>query len=266
MKTKSNAEKRKQAAVKEIPKGIINMKHDRSQETQKFTKALEELNIKLNDAQIGQFIYYYELMIEKNKVMNLTAITEFSEVIYKHFIDSLTIVKLFHPTDETILDLGSGAGLPGIPIKIAFPDTKMVLMDSLNKRIRFLDEVIEKLELSKINAVHARAEEFGKKPEYREAFDICTSRAVARLSTLSEYCIPFIKVGGRFISYKSGNISEELKEAEHAIKLLGGTVTRYEEFDIPHTDIKRSLILIEKTGHTPNKYPRSAGKPSKEPL
>lgn len=231
-----------------------------------YKEGLLELNIELSDAQISQFMDYYELLIEKNKVMNLTAITELSEVISKHFIDSLSIARLYRPSSEKILDLGTGAGLPGIPIKIAFPDTQVVLMDSLNKRVRFLDEVIEKLSLDNITTIHGRAEDFGRDKNYREAFDICTSRAVARLSTLSEYCIPFIKVGGKFIPYKSGNITEEVNEAGKAINILGGKILKADEFELPNTDIRRTLILIEKSKYTPTKYPRLAGKPSKEPL
>lgn len=231
-----------------------------------FKKDLEELNISLNDVQITQLMTYYDLLIEKNKVMNLTAITELSEVVGKHFLDSLSIVKVSRPKEERILDLGTGAGLPGIPIKIAFPDTTIVLMDSLKKRIYFLDEVIERLNLKNISTIHGRAEDYGRKVNYREKFDICTSRAVARLSTLSEYCLPFVKVGGRFISYKSGNISEELKEAEKAISILGGTVLKADEFELPNKDIKRSLIVINKSDKSPIKYPRMSGKPSKEPL
>lgn len=231
-----------------------------------YKEGLLELNIELSDAQISQFMDYYELLIEKNKVMNLTAITELSEVISKHFIDSLSIARLYRPSSEKILDLGTGAGLPGIPIKIAFPDTQVVLMDSLNKRVRFLDEVIEKLSLDNITTIHGRAEDFGRDKNYREAFDICTSRAVARLSTLSEYCIPFIKVGGKFIPYKSGNITEEVNEAGKAINILGGKILKADEFELPNTDIRRTLILIEKSKYTPIKYPRLAGKPSKEPL
>ena len=242
------------------------MEKDKNRGLQDFMEGLEKLNIKLNDVQLSQFMDYYELLIERNKVMNLTSITEFTEVISKHFIDSLSITRVHQPSGERILDVGTGAGFPGIPIKIAFPNTKVVLMDSLNKRIRFLDEVISKLNLENISAIHGRAEDYGREKEYRESFDICTSRAVARLSTLSEYCIPFVKIGGRFISYKSGNIEEELREAEKAISTLGGTLSRAEEFELPGTDIRRSLVLIEKTIRTSNKYPRLAGKPSKEPL
>jgi len=231
-----------------------------------FQKGLEELNIHLNDKQLNNFLVYYEMLIEKNKVMNLTAITDFKEVILKHFLDSLSIVKVYKPANERMLDLGTGAGLPGIPLKIAFPNTSMVLLDSLNKRIKFLDEVIERLELDNISAIHGRAEDYGRDANYREVFDICTSRAVARLSTLSEYCLPFVTKGGRFISYKSGNISEELKEANRAIQELGGKITAVKEFNLINTDIKRSLIVVEKINRTSQKYPRLAGKPSKEPL
>lgn len=242
------------------------MNYDRKTGVLIFEKGLEELDIHLNDLQMEQFINYYELLIEKNKVMNLTAITDFNEVIYKHFLDSLSIVKVCRPTKEKMLDMGTGAGFPGIPLKIAFPDIKVVLMDSLNKRVKFLEEVIRKLQLDNITALHGRAEEYGAKTGYRERFNICTSRAVAKLSTLTEYCIPFVAVGGMFISYKSGNISHELSEAAKAISTLGGRVVKAEEFKLPHTDMQRSLILIEKKSTTPNKYPRPAGKPSKEPI
>lgn len=231
-----------------------------------FVNGLEELDIDLNEIQIEQFMDYYKLLVEKNKVMNLTSITEFNDVIRKHFLDSLSIVKVCRISNQKIIDIGTGAGLPGIPLKIAFPNIDIFLMDSLNKRIRFLDEVIDKLQLNKITTIHGRAEDYGRDLSYRESFDICTSRAVANLSTLSEYCIPFVKVGGNFIPYKSGNSAEEISLAERAIGLLGGTIVDTIEFDIPNTDISRSLILIEKTKKTQGKYPRMAGKPSKEPL
>jgi 16S rRNA (guanine527-N7)-methyltransferase len=242
------------------------MDKGKNQELCYFIESLAKLNITLNDTQIEQFIDYYELLIETNKVMNLTSITDFYEVIVKHFIDSLSITKVQNPFKEKILDLGTGAGFPGIPVKIAFPDTKVVLMDSLKKRIGFLNDVIDKLNLNDITAIHGRAEDYGRDGQYREAFDICTSRAVARLSTLSEYCLPFVRVGGSFIAYKSGNIDEELREADKAISILGGSLVKVEEFELPGTDIKRTLIMIEKTHNTPSKYPRMAGKPSKEPL
>ena len=182
---------------------------------EQFKEGLKELQIELSDKQINQFLQYYELLVETNKVMNLTAITEFDEVVEKHFLDSLSLCRVYDLKDNVkILDLGTGAGFPGIPLKIAFPDLELVLADSLNKRIKFLNQVIDELELKNITAVHARAEELGKNKDYREQFDVCVSRAVANLSSLSEYCIPFVKVGGKFISYKSGSIEEEVAEAK----------------------------------------------------
>ena len=242
------------------------MEYNKNQGILEFKKGLEDLSIILDEHQVKQFLDYYELLINWNKVMNLTSITDFTEVITKHFLDSLSIVKIHYPKSDKILDLGTGAGFPGIPIKIAFPNTQIVLMDSLNKRVNFLNEVIDKLKLDKISAIHGRAEDLGKGPSYRDGFDICTSRAVARLSVLSEYCIPFLKKGGYFISYKSGKITEELDEAKRAIEILGGTIKKTSEFQLSGTDMGRSLILIEKVKNTPKRYPRMAGKPTKEPL
>ncbi|MDD3173050.1 MAG: 16S rRNA (guanine(527)-N(7))-methyltransferase RsmG [Herbinix sp.] len=231
-----------------------------------FQNMLDKLNITLTEGQKQQFMDYYELLIEWNKVMNLTAITTLSDVVIKHFVDSLTLAKIIRPTSEKILDIGTGAGFPGIPLKIVFPDTNIVLLDSLNKRLQFLNEVISKLGMKNIITLHGRAEDYGRDPEYREQFDLCVSRAVAKLSSLSEYCIPYVKKGGFFISYKSGNIDEELESSQRAIKLLGAKVEQVSEFILPDTDIGRTLVVLKKTEHTPKIYPRSAGKPSKEPL
>lgn len=236
-----------------------------------FEKGLEELSISLSQEQKQQFITYYEYLVEKNKVMNLTAITEYEEVILKHFLDSLSIVKAgcFDQNaldGKSVIDIGTGAGFPGIPLKIAFPQLKITLLDSLNKRVNFLDEVIDMLGLSKVEAVHGRAEDYAKQKEYRERYDFCVSRAVANLSTLSEYCIPFVKEGGCFISYKSGKIDEELSQAENAVKILGGKVLDVVKFPLMDTDMDRSFVIIKKTRPTAKKYPRKAGLPSKEPL
>lgn len=232
-----------------------------------FKKGLSELEIELSEKQINQFIAYYEMLIEKNKVMNLTGITEWEEVVQKHFLDSLSLVYAVDIEDGMkVLDLGTGAGFPGIPLKIAFPEMQIVLLDSLNKRIKFLQEVIDALGLKGIKAVHGRAEEFAQKKEYREDFDVVVSRAVANLSTLSEYCIPFVQVGGSFVAYKSGEIREELDAADNAMLALGGTLASVEEFVLPDSDVSRALIVIDKEESTKKKYPRSGGKPSKDPL
>ncbi|MDF2524216.1 MAG: rsmG [Clostridiales bacterium] len=231
-----------------------------------FQEGLDSLKVELNDLQKQQFIDYYELLIKWNEVMNLTTITEFSEVLRKHFIDSLSLVKVYSPSKEKILDMGTGAGFPGIPLKIAFPDTEIVLMDSLNKRIHFLNEVITKLGLNKISAIHGRAEDYGRSKDYREKFDLCVSRAVAKLSTLSEYCLPYVKKDGFFISYKSGKVEEELNQADNSFKLLGARVKDTSYFTLPGTNMERTLVILQKTATTPNRFPRNAGKPSKEPL
>ncbi len=232
-----------------------------------FTFLLEKLNITLTEMQIEQFLNYYEMLIEKNKVMNLTAITKYEEVLSKHFIDSLTLSKIYDLDREIrVLDMGTGAGFPGIPLKIAFPKIDLVLLDSLNKRVKFLNEVINGLGLKNIIAVHGRAEDFGKKEDYRGKFDLCVSRAVAKLSILSEYCMPYVKLKGSFISYKAGNIQDELSESGKAIEALGGIVEQVESFQLPGTDMERTLIKIKKIKGTPKEYPRSAGKPSREPI
>lgn len=230
-----------------------------------FKKGLSDLNIDLTEKQIEQFLKYYEILVEINKVMNLTAITEFDEVIEKHFLDSLSLVRVFDLNKNVkILDLGTGAGFPGIPLKITFPEIDIVLADSLNKRVKFLNEVVETLQLKQVETVHGRAEELAKNKKYREQFDLCTSRAVANLSSLSEYCIPFVKEGGRFISYKSGEIEEEVDQAKRAIHVLGGKLDQVYKFDLHEQ--KRSFVIIEKVKKTPAVYPRKAGTPTKEPL
>ena len=238
-------------------------------------KSAIQLGIELSDEQINKFQKYYEMLIETNKVMNLTAITGKEEVILKHFVDSISIVKVlpdmikYIDSDDIsikILDLGTGAGFPGIPLKIVFPAIDIVLMDSLNKRINFLNSVIDELKLSGINAIHGRAEEMARNKEYREKFDLCVSRAVANLSTLSEYCLPFIKVNGKFISYKASEIEEEVDNAGNALKILGGNLTTVKKITLPESDIERSFVIIDKVKNTPKTYPRKAGTASRNPL
>lgn len=237
------------------------------EKTDRFLKSLEKLNIHLNEKQMYQFMKYYEMLIETNKVMNLTAITDFDEVIDKHFVDSLALIQAIDLNKELkVIDVGTGAGFPGIPLKIAFPELDILLLDSLNKRIHFLDQVISELGLENIQTIHGRAEDFGKNPLYREKFDLCVSRAVANLSTLSEYCVPFVKVDGYFISYKSGKVQEELDASRHAVDILGGKVEKCLNYALADTDMERSLVVIHKLKPTKKAYPRKAGKPSKEPL
>lgn len=241
---------------------------------EQFEKDLKEFHITLSEKQLNQFLTYYELLIEKNKVMNLTTITEFEEVLKKHFIDSLSLVKVCDLVENfSVIDVGTGAGFPGIPLKIVFPNLKVTLLDSLKKRVFFLQEVIEKLELDDIDVIHGRAEDFARPGFLRESFDLCLSRAVANLSTLAEYCLPYVKVGGKFISYKSGKTTvkledkqTEIMQAEHAISILGGKLTEQKEFMLPFSDIYRNLIVIEKCCPTPKQYPRKAGTASKKPL
>lgn len=230
---------------------------------------LGSLSITLSDGQLEQFYRYYELLVEWNKVMNLTAITEMEDVVTKHFVDSLSLIKAVKDLDTEeyrILDLGTGAGFPGIPLKIAFPNLEITLLDSLNKRIKFLNEVISQLGLQKIEAIHGRAEDYGREKEYRETYDFCVSRAVANLATLSEYCMPYVKIGGAFIPYKSGKLEEELVQAKGAVKLLGGKVEDVITFILPKADADRAFVVIRKHEGTSKKYPRKAGLPSKEPL
>lgn len=232
---------------------------------EKFRQGLKKLNIDLTEEQTEQFLDYYEFLIETNKVMNLTAITGFDEVIEKHFLDSLSLCRVFDLNRQIrVIDMGTGAGFPGIPLKIAFPQIDLLLVDSLNKRIKFLREVAERLALENVEALHARAEEIAKDKQYREQFDLCVSRAVANLSTLSEYCIPFVKEGGMFISYKSGDIEAEVSAAEKAVAVLGGNINQVYRFELGEQ--KRSFVMIEKQKRTPKAYPRKAGIPTRDPL
>lgn len=234
---------------------------------EKFKNGLQQLHIELSEKQMEQFLQYYEMLIEKNKVMNLTAITEFDEVVEKHFLDSVSLTQQLDLHQSLkVLDLGTGAGFPGIPLKIVFPELEIILMDSLNKRVLFLQDVISSLQLQNIEAVHGRAEEAAKNKKYRESFDLCVSRAVANISTLSEYCLPFVKIGGSFISYKSSTIEDELKDGKKGIAILGGKVKDVYKFTLSDSKLQRSFVIIEKEKKTPKAYPRKAGTPSKDPL
>lgn len=242
-------------------------------QTDFFEEKAAAYGITLSEKQISMFVRYYELLVEWNSFMNLTAITEFDEVILKHFLDSITLEyafskcgKSFEYRDKKMIDVGTGAGFPGIPLKILYPDMQITLLDSLNKRINFLNTVIEDLNLTGIETIHGRAEDYSKPGKKREQYDLCVSRAVANLSTLSEYCLPYVKMDGYFIPYKSEKIQDEIQAAGHAIQLLGGKIIGQAEFYLADTDIYRNLILIRKCDKTPGKYPRKSGLPAKEPL
>lgn len=226
----------------------------------------DRYSIGLSDRQLEQFQIYYDMLIEKNKVMNLTAITEKRDVILKHFLDSIAILNHISLSDEAILDIGTGAGFPGIPLKIVRPDCSITLLDSLNKRVGFLNDVIQELDLKDIKALHGRAEDYARQKEYREQYDYVVSRAVANLATLSEYCLPFVKLSGYFISYKSGQVEEELAKAKSAIFLCGGKSETVHYFTLPDSEDRRSLVHIKKVKGTPKQYPRKAGTPAKKPL
>ena len=238
----------------------------------KLVNICNKINIEISDDQINCFEKYYELLIEKNKVMNLTAITDKEDVIVKHFIDSIALIPYLLDKGINInnklkiIDIGTGAGFPGLPLKIMMPDVKFTLLDSLNKRVSFLNEVIDELKLKDIEALHGRAEDYASDNKYREKYDICVSRAVANLSTLSEYCIPFVKEDGFFISYKAGESEEEINNSKNAIKILGGKINKVEEFVLPGTDASRVFVFIRKQALTDKKYPRKAGVPAKKPL
>lgn len=226
----------------------------------------KQFGLELSDEQIQQFSKYYDMLIEWNKVMNLTAITDKEEVIIKHFADSLLLSKYKNLHENlNVIDVGTGAGFPGIPLKIAFPELKVTLMDSLNKRLKFLDKVISELNLDNITTVHSRAEDGGKNAEYREKYDLAVSRAVANLATLSEWCIPFVKTGGYFIPYKSNALTEEIRDGKKAIRILGGQVENIFTTTIPDSDNQRSFVFVKKIENTDKKYPRKAGA-AKKPI
>ena len=231
----------------------------------KFRNSMNSIGIELTNSQLNAFETYYDMLIDRNKVMNLTAITEFDEVMDKHFLDSVYLFRSIElKADYKLIDIGTGAGFPGIPLKIVFPELKITLLDSLNKRVGFLNDVIDKLNLNDIEAIHGRAEDIARDKTYRASYDIAVSRAVANLSTLSEYCLPFVKIGGKFVSYKSGDCADEVDNAKSAIHLLGGKINKIDEFS--YSNNSRSFIVIDKVMNTSNKYPRKAGLPSKKPL
>jgi 16S rRNA (guanine527-N7)-methyltransferase len=230
-------------------------------------KASDELGINLNETQINQFLLYKKLLLEWNEKINLTAIIDENEIILKHFVDCLSIGAVYNIAPNTrIIDVGTGAGFPGVPIKIAYPEVNMTLLDSLNKRITFLDELSLQLGLENVNLVHARAEDGGQNKLYREKYDLCASRAVANLAVLAEYCLPFVAVTGHFVALKGPDVEEELNESKVAIKKLGGEIIDVKKVKIPYSDINHSIVIIRKIRQTPSQYPRKAGKVSKEPI
>lgn len=230
-------------------------------------QCLEMFHVKPSQSDYDQLNTYYQMMIEKNKVMNLTGITDPDEVVLKHFADSLAIACITDLNKNmSLIDVGTGAGFPGLPIKICFPEVKVTLLDSLQKRLNFLNEVIDALNLNDIQCVHSRAEDGGRNPKLREQFDIAVSRAVAPLQVLVEYCLPYVKVGGSFIAYKTADAEEEVNKARKAIDKLGGGPVSIHRFSLYDSDIQRTLIKIDKIKSTSNFYPRKAGMPSKKPL
>lgn len=236
-----------------------------------FYDGLDKLKININDSQMEQFMSFYDVLTERNKVMNLTSITDPVEVIEKHFLDSLSLVRAIDLSgDMKVIDVGTGAGFPGIPLLISYPQLHITLLDSLNKRIAFINDVIKLLNLKNVETIHGRSEELGKNIKYREQYDLCVSRAVANLSVLSEYCIPFVKIEGKFISYKSGNFACEVENAKNSVERLGGKLGGIVDFSMKDSmrneKTGRSLIVIDKIKCTPNKYPRRAGIPVREPL
>lgn len=237
------------------------------------SKMIEFLNdeakkneIELSDIQLGRFQVYYDLLIETNKFLNLTAITEMHEVVLKHFIDSMMISKFYDLSNCSIIDIGTGAGFPGIPLAILYPDSEFVLLDSLQKRLSFIDQVLKSCGIDNVSLIHGRAEDFAHDKKYREQFDFCVSRAVAALPTLLELCIPYVKIGGLFISYKSGSVLGELENAKNAMELLFCKFKKMDQYEISDLDINRVYVSFEKRKVLSKKYPRQAGKPKKSPL
>ena len=229
--------------------------------------SLLKMDFAIDEEKINQLNKYYEMLVEKNKVMNLTAITEYDEVVIKHFVDSLAISKVYDMIPiKNIIDIGTGAGFPGMVLKIFYPDIQFTLLDSLNKRVGFLKEVADELSLNKIDAIHGRAEDYARQPNHREKYDLCVSRAVANLSTLAEYSLPFVKKGGYFVAYKAEDCLDEVKAAEKAISMLGGKIENTVMYKIPNSDITRAFVIIKKVNNISGKYPRKAGLPAKEPL
>ena len=226
---------------------------------------MKKQEIELTDEQIGQFNLYYELLVDKNKVMNLTAITVYDDVVRKHFIDSAMIARKLNMNQiRNMCDIGTGAGFPGIPLKIIYPHMHVTLVDSVGKRVNFLSDVVDKLQLKDVETVHSRTEDLARNPKYREKFDLVTARAVASMNVLSEYCLPYVKIGGKFAAYKSGNVQDELESAKKAISILGGKIDSVDVFKM--YDMGRSIVLINKVKKTPMTYPRKAGIPTKIPL
>lgn len=247
--------------LKNAVQGVITL------DEKQFMEVLEENNTRISEYQLNQFQEYYKLLVEWNKKVNLTAITEKNEVFLKHFYDSIT-ASFYYPFKNvtSICDIGAGAGFPSIPLKICYPHVKVTIVDSLKKRINFLEQLIETLKLDHVDVIHSRAEDIGKNKMYREHFDLVTARAVARMSVLSEYCLPLCKIGGAFIALKGANSHEELTDAKKAIKILGGEVVKNNTFMLPIEDSERSIIVIKKVKKTSKTYPRKAGIPAKDPI
>lgn len=230
------------------------------------TEGAKEYSVILSNEQINKFSQYARLLVEWNEKMNLTAITDPEGIVIKHFLDSLSIAEFIPDETKTLIDVGTGAGFPGIPLKVIRENLKVTLLDSLEKRVKFLNEICNNLMLKEILSVHGRAEDFGVDKNYRERFDFVTARAVANLPVLLEYCLPFVRIGGMFLAMKGPDAKEELIESQKALNILGGEVKDVKFFTLPHSDIERYVILIKKCRHTPTNYPRKSGKPTKQPI